>query len=165
MNRLTKQDAYWMGEEFWTSAEEPDDDEIDKVYMRLKAYEDTGLTPEEVEELHNFEKTNSYRLLKKLNAEERKNGWISVEEQLPEDDVMVLVTVSGIYNALTFVDAIQIGAHDREGWFIDGYEKWDNPNVTVWMPLPEPYTPAPEQNKPSGWQEQMMGAFLGDSRL
>lgn len=51
MNRLTKQDAYWVGEEFWTSAEEPDDDEIDKVYMRLKAYEDTGLMPEEVEQM------------------------------------------------------------------------------------------------------------------
>ena len=51
MNRLTNQDAYWIGEQFWTSAEEPDDDEIDKVYMRLKAYEDTGLMPEEVEKM------------------------------------------------------------------------------------------------------------------
>lgn len=83
MNRLTKQDAYWMGEEFWTSAEEPDDDEIDKVYMRLKAYEDTGLTPEEVEKMR------------------------------------------------------------------DGHR---------WIPVTE-------QDNPSGWQEQMMGAFLGDSRL
>lgn len=83
MNRLTKQDAYWMGEEFWTSAEEPDDDEIDKVYMRLKAYEDTGLTPEEVEKMR------------------------------------------------------------------DGHR---------WIPVTE-------KDKPSGWQEQMMGAFLGDSRL
>ena len=132
---------------------------------KLMEYEDTGMDPEEVEELRNFEKTNSYRLLKKLNAEERKKRWISVEKQLPEDDVLVLVTVSGIYNAMTFSDAIQIGAHDREGWFIEGYEKWDNPNVTAWQPLPEPYIPAPEQGKPSGWQEQMMGAFLGDSRL
>lgn len=43
-------------------------------------YEDTGVDPEEVEELLNFEKTDSYRLLEKLNAEERKNRWISVEE-------------------------------------------------------------------------------------
>lgn len=39
---------------------------------KLMEYEDTGMDPEEVEELRNFEKTNSYRLLKKLNAEERK---------------------------------------------------------------------------------------------
>ena len=92
-----------------------------------------------------------------------KNRWISVEEQLPEDDVLVLVTVSGIYNALTFANAIQIGAYDRDRWFIEGYEDWNNPNVTVWMPLPEPYIPALEQDKPSGWQGQMIGAFLGDS--
>ena len=72
-------------------------------------YEDTGVDPEEVEELLNFEKTDSYRLLEKLNAEERKNRWISVEEQLPEDDVLVLVTVSGIYNALTFANGRTIG--------------------------------------------------------
>lgn len=69
-----------------------------------------------------------------------KNRWISVEEQLPEDDVLVLVTVSGIYNALTFANAIQIGAYDRDRWFIEGYEDWNNPNVTAWMPLPEIYT-------------------------
>lgn len=89
----------------------------EKLYgalCKLMEYEDTGMDPEEVEELLNFEKTDSYRLLEKLNAEERKNRWISVEEQLPEDDVLVLVTVSGIYNALTFANAIQIGAYDRD---------------------------------------------------
>ena len=40
MERLTKKDAYWIDEEFWISAEEPDDEEIDKVYMKLKEYED-----------------------------------------------------------------------------------------------------------------------------
>ena len=94
-----------------------------------------------------------------------ENGWIPVTERLPKDDVLVLVTVSGIYNAITFVDAIQMGEHDRQGWFIKGYEECDNPNVTAWMPLPVPYRPALNQDKPSGWQEQIMGTFLGDSRL
>ena len=40
MERITKKDAYWIDEEFWISAEEPDDEEIDKVYMKLKEYED-----------------------------------------------------------------------------------------------------------------------------
>ena len=40
MKRLTERDAYWYGEEFWTSAKEPDDDEIDEIYMKLKEYED-----------------------------------------------------------------------------------------------------------------------------
>ena len=47
----------------------------EKLYgalWKLMEYEDTGVDPEEVEELLNFEKTDSYRLLEKLNAEERK---------------------------------------------------------------------------------------------
>lgn len=40
MKRLTKKNPYWEGEEFWTRAEEPDDEEIENVYMRLKYYED-----------------------------------------------------------------------------------------------------------------------------
>lgn len=40
MERLTEREAYWLGEEFWTSAREPDDEEIDAVYERLKYYED-----------------------------------------------------------------------------------------------------------------------------
>lgn len=40
MKRLTKKNPYWESEEFWTRAEEPDDEEIENVYMRLKYYED-----------------------------------------------------------------------------------------------------------------------------
>lgn len=40
MERLTERDSYWLGEEFWTSAKEPDDKEIDNVYAKLKEYED-----------------------------------------------------------------------------------------------------------------------------
>lgn len=40
MERLTEREPYWLGEEFWTSAKEPDDEEIDEVYERLKYYED-----------------------------------------------------------------------------------------------------------------------------
>lgn len=40
MDRLTERDAYWLGEEFWLTAREPDEEEIDKVYEKLKHYED-----------------------------------------------------------------------------------------------------------------------------
>ena len=40
MERLTEKDAYWYGEEYWVSAKEPDELEIDDVYMKLKEYED-----------------------------------------------------------------------------------------------------------------------------
>ena len=40
--RLTKRlsDRYWVGEEFWVDAEVPSEEDIDKVYDRLAAYED-----------------------------------------------------------------------------------------------------------------------------
>ena len=66
--------------------------------------------------------------------------WIPVEERLPEDDVIVLVTVSGFCGYITFSNAIELGNLCSDGsWFIEGYPDWDDPNVTAWMPLPEPY--------------------------
>jgi len=49
MQRLTDKDPCWFGEEPLISAEDPGDDVTDKVYERLKEYEDTGLSPKEVE--------------------------------------------------------------------------------------------------------------------
>lgn len=40
MERLTEREPYWLGEEFWTRAREPDEEEIDAVYEKLKKYED-----------------------------------------------------------------------------------------------------------------------------
>lgn len=79
-------------------------------------------------------------MLKELNEEQRKHRWIPVEERLPEKDDFVLVTVSGTYNHLTFSDALQLASYtEDDGWFIESYPEWDDPNVIAWMPLPEPY--------------------------
>ena len=140
MNRLTKQDAYWMGEEFWTSSEEPDDDEIDKVYMRLKAYEDTGLTPEEVEKMRDGHR------------------WIPVTERLPETRkyrTTFLATVSCEFwkNNKTLVvewENTTVRGKDVSRWIWNDRlfpEEWE---IIAWQPLPAPYRPAPEQNKHSG---------------
>ena len=89
---------------------------------KLMEYEDTGLSPEEIERL------------------KEQNRWIPVEERLPEEDTIVLLTVSGLYSCITFSDAIELGNLCSDGeWFIEGYPDWDDPNVTAWMPLPEPY--------------------------
>lgn len=40
MDRLTEQNPGWIEDEFWTSAREPDDEEIYAVYRKLKSYED-----------------------------------------------------------------------------------------------------------------------------
>lgn len=94
---------------------------------KLMEYEDTGLTPEEIKALNANGKTSEHR-------------WIPVEERLPEEDTIVLLTVSGLYSCITFSDAIELGNLCSDGeWFIEGYPDWDDPNVIAWMPLPEPY--------------------------
>lgn len=97
---------------------------------KLMEYEDIGLTPEEIERL------------------KEQHRWIPVEERLPEEDTIVLMTVSGLYGCITFHDAIQLGNLCSDGsWFIEGYPDWDDPNVTAWMPLPEPYRKEKNSNE------------------
>ena len=50
-DRLTKKEPCWENEEFWISAEEPDESKIDEIYLKLRDYEDTNLSPQEVEQL------------------------------------------------------------------------------------------------------------------
>ena len=140
---------------FWTSAEEPDDDEVDKVYMKLKAYEDTGLTPEEVE---------------KMRDEHR---WIPVTERLPETReyrTTFLATVSCEFwkNNKTLVvewENTTIRGKDASRWIWNDRlfpKEWE---IIAWQPLPATHRPAPEQDKSSGKQEHMTSVFLRDSRL
>lgn len=73
----------------------------------------------------------------------KKVGWISVEDELPEDSENgVLVVVSGKpCENITLVEAIQIAYYSKaEGWIIELFPKWETPEVTHWMPMP----PAPE---------------------
>lgn len=56
----------------------------------------------------------------------KNNGWISVNERLPEKDGAYLVVIK-----------FPIGGHIHLVWdFVDG-EWYKNLNVAYWMPLPE----------------------------
>ena len=56
--------------------------------------------------------------------------WIPVSERLPERDTAVLVH--------TDMDGTHAASFDGEEWFCDYGGAWLFPNVTHWMPLPEP---------------------------
>lgn len=87
--------------------------EIDKCLHRLRDYEDTGLTPEEI---------MGGKIL---------TGWIPITEQLPEDDTDVIVCKSdGIIN---------IAFWSGDAWI--SLDSNYTLNVFAWMPLPEPYNP------------------------
>ena len=68
------------------------------------------------------------------------NNWIPTSERLPEYDELVLVTVKGKYNNITFENAIELAFYDKdEGWILGAEPDWLKPNVTAWVELPEPY--------------------------
>lgn len=77
-------------------------------------------------------------LIQQLEAQVPR--WIPVEERMPEcADEDVLVIVNGEHGITTFYDAYMLAKYyPGEGWIIDGYEDWETPNVSFWMPLPEP---------------------------
>ena len=128
MERLTHPRSSGIKTGYWSPNKK------DELIERLAAYEDTDLTPQEIYSL------KAGTILKALRTE-----WIPVEERLPEEDVIVLVTVSGFYSHFTFSNTIELGNLCSDGsWFIEGYPDWDNPEVTAWMPLPEP---PKEENK------------------
>lgn len=121
----------------------------EKLYgalCKLRDYEDTGCSPDDVEHLNDFTQNEAGRLLQKLNAEEKKHRWIPVEERLPELGEYVLISFSNFS-----VPAIGRYDEDEEGgaWFIgDETESLVSQDmfVNAWMSLPEPYRAEVEEN-------------------
>jgi predicted RNA-binding Zn-ribbon protein involved in translation (DUF1610 family) len=60
----------------------------------------------------------------------RDARWIAVGERMPEKHTAVLVH--------TDMDGNHAASFDGEEWFCDYGGAWLFPNVTHWMPLPEP---------------------------
>lgn len=94
------------------------------------------------------------------------DGWIPVEERLPEDDIEVLITYSDVDNENeTGIDITTYGYATLGGNKL-GYKEWRNPfpyfkgnyKVIAWRPLPESYHPEPETEKPD-WRQDMLRKF------
>lgn len=83
--------------------------------------------------------------MKRIEEQPQVGGWIPVTERLPYNGYGVLVTVNGKHNNITFENSLEIAEYDNiEGWIIEGYLDWLAPDVTAWMPLPEPYKESEE---------------------
>ena len=98
------------------------------LYWALKKYEDTGLTPNEVEQL----------------KENRR--WILVEERLPEDDNYILLSFENF--DIPLIGRCEADADGGGVFYLGDCSEGDtclsqNLFVNAWMPLPEPYRKEP----------------------
>lgn len=122
MGRLTETDKYgnwglkeipWENLLVGTSITWETYEALRGALHKLKDYEDTGLSPADVEELRR-----------------QQDRWIPVEEQLPEDGTYLCTFVGelvGQEDPFTGMCGIENGI-------------WDEPDcVTAWQPLPESY--------------------------
>lgn len=111
MERLTYRDA---NGELWYS---DNGTERDRLH-RLAAYEDTGFTPEEVQQMR----------------------WIPVEERLPEENVTVLAFNADPHAEKYVLARYRAVVHFGRCWcqFDQEYDSWCAScwKVTHWMPLP-----------------------------
>lgn len=108
----------------------------EKLYgalWKLMEYEDTGLSPQCVERLNDFEKTQTAHCLAALQEEQRKHQWIPVAERLPDQDDMVLVTCRTKKGMLSVNRAYLSNGFWHGSGTMSG--------VIAWMLLPEPYQP------------------------
>lgn len=110
--------------------------------FKLKNYEDTGLSPEDIERVNNFEKSQAGKLLKKLNEEQKKHQWIPAEEELPSDDRFVLLSFANSHQPM-------IGRYEQQedgsgNWYIGDCDEGDtclanDLFVNAWLELPKAY--------------------------
>ncbi len=118
----------------------------EKLYgalYKLKDYEETGLSPEEVERVDTFVGSQVEHILLELQKERGKHRWIPVEERLPEDnnedfyDSVIVTLDSGRVAEGCYRKA------DKEWWVDapDGQHFSENQtgHVVAWQSLPKPY--------------------------
>ena len=73
--------------------------------------------------------------------ENNKMIWTSVENTLPEEDKVVLVTVDGKPREnINLIGAYFLAEYSKEdGWILEGFEHWQKGfKVTYWCALPAP---------------------------
>ena len=88
------------------------------------------------------------------------DGWISVEERLPEEKKSVLVQWEKydrhLNVTLTYLDVMWL--EDGEEAVFETINGIPNGRVIAWHPLPEPYRPESKTEKPD-WRQDMLRKF------
>lgn len=116
----------------------------EKLYgalWKLMEYENTGLTPEEIVEINDFEKSQISHLMKELVKEREKHQWISTEYEVPPTSDYVLLSFANFSIPL-------VGRYEQDetggAWYLGDCDEDDtcvanDLYVNAWMPLPTSY--------------------------
>jgi len=131
MHRLTEENLAFLKGKSWVSATEPYIKDIDKIYMKLREYENTGLRPEEIEKL----KTSN------TQHHSQSSDWVSTKDRLPDKHDMYIVawtdeTIPAPPNEIHFYEMLEF---DKDGWDFFDTVLDENSTVIAWQPLPKPY--------------------------
>ncbi|MBS6195461.1 MAG: hypothetical protein KH828_07770 [Clostridiales bacterium] len=102
---------------------------------KLRDYENTGMTPEEIISLNEFENSNGENLQKEI----AKHRWNPVEERLPADSRYILLSFENFSLPL-------VGRYEDGAFYIGDCDEGDTcvANelfVNAWMELPKAYRP------------------------
>ena len=119
MKRLTEKRVNGIKMGYWSASKKDD------LVARLAEYEDTGLEPEEVQQLRD----NVVR-------------WIPVTEKLPKTGNYVLMSFENF--TLPAIGRYEVNDEGDGAWYLGDDDEGDTCCsvglfVNAWMPLPEPY--------------------------
>lgn len=104
--------------------------------------------PEHAEKLKELSKPDFLKICESV----KNDGWIPVEERPPEGKALACDKYGEI--AIGYIGGSADGCYECED---DTYIMF---NVIAWHPLPEPYQPEAETQRPE-WQDRMLHTFLG----
>lgn len=135
MGRLTHPRSNGIKAGYWSPNKK------DELVEKLAEYENTGLTPEEVVTVNDFEKSQISHLLAELGKEQKKHQWIPVENELPTTNDYVLLSFENFTAPL-------VGRYEQDenggAWYLGDCDEGDtcvanDLFVNAWMMLPEKY--------------------------
>ena len=102
---------------------------LEKILEEIKAHRNFA------SECGNFNVASAFELCVEIIRKHMNDGWVSVEERLPEYGKKVLV-----YGKSGEIDIASLYSRDKHMWLVGSMcsVAFD---ITAWRPMPEPYHP------------------------
>ena len=138
--------------------------ELEKILEEIKKI----LEDNKVSELNSDGTIDKYAIdaklawdyIKDIIRKHMNNGWIPVEERMPENNKLVLVWARSTARG---ADEWSLGSYDNGFWALGSYGGSlvfpSQLEAVAWRPLPEPYRSVQNKTEASDWREDMLRKF------